>query len=347
MLRVHIPTLITLGMAVLTASAIAQDFSPEQVKPAGFYERKEEGWFWYREEIPEEETEPEELPPPVAAITESSEEEPLEEVQATPVGPAVFSAAWFRENLPKYRDAAWDDPSIENVRTFMYLQRYAMDRSEQFADTSELAVIGDPFLDEEARRPSATFASQSLDRWAGRHKDELSQKLAEKVGLFFFFSSESDTSRVQAPIVKMLESRDGFTVLPISVDGQPLPDGLFPDFRINEGQAEAMGVEILPAIYMVSKDREVEPISQGVLSLADLKHRIIVASKRRGWISEEEFNKTRPILNLDNNIAAILDTYSYEISDLTMAGETGDEENNFIPPEQLSEFIRKKLREGR
>lgn len=347
MLRAHISILITLVMTVLTVPAIAQNFSHEPVRPAGFYERKAEGWFWYQEDVPEEEPEPEAPPPPIAAIAEPPESEPVQEVPAPPKGPTVFSAAWFRENLPKYRDAAWDDPSIENVRTFMYLQRYAMDKSEQFADASELAVIGDPFLDEEARRPSATFASQNLDRWAGRYKDELSQKLAEKVGLFFFFRSDSDSSRVQAPIVKMLENRDGFTVLPISVDGQPLPDGLFPDFRVNEGQAEAMGVDSLPAIYIVSKDREVEPISQGVLSLADLKHRIIVASKRRGWISDEEFNKTRPILNLDNNIAAILDSYSYEISDLTMTSETGEDENNFIPPEQLGEFIKQKLREGR
>lgn len=340
MLRLNKTILIALGLSLLPPFAIAQDKDSEN----RFYERKAEGWFWYKEEIPEEEPEPEEPPAPVA-VTPPPESEPVEPVEVEERGPGVFSAAWFRENLPKYKDAAWDNPTIENARTYMYLQRYAMDRSEQFADATELAVVGDPFLDEEARRPSATFASQKLDRWAGQEKDTLAHKIAQKAGIFFFFRSDSDTSRVQAPILKMLEMRDGFTVLPISVDGEPLPDGIFPNFRKDEGQAEKLGAEVYPALYLVSENREVEPISQGVLSLADLKHRIILVARRRGWITEEEFNKTKPIMNLDNNIAAILDAQSYELSD--MADDSSDSETNFIPPEKLSDFIRQQINQER
>lgn len=82
----------------------------------------------------------------------------------------MFSAEWFRENLPKYKDLAWNNPTVENVRTFLYLQRFAIDRSEQFSDATELAVVGDPFLDEITRRPAATFASQQVDRDAGNAK---------------------------------------------------------------------------------------------------------------------------------------------------------------------------------
>jgi conjugal transfer pilus assembly protein TraF len=341
MLRIHRITLIA-AAAYLLLAQIA--FAQADGQPSRFYDRKAEGWFWYNEEVPEEEVETEE-PPPEPLATKQSAEPPQQQPVSRPTGPAVFSAGWFRENLPKYRDAAWDNPTIENVRTYMYLQRYAMDRSEQFANTTELAVVGDPFLDEESRRPSATFASQKLDRWAGMAKDEIAQKIAKQAGIFFFFRSDSDTSRIQAPILKMLEARDGFTVLPISVDGKPLPDGIFPHYRTDEGQAEKLGVEIFPSLYLVSADREVEPIAQGVMSLADLKHRIILVAKRRGWISDDEFNKTKPILNQDSNIAAILDAQSYEISNLTAGSR--DTETNFIPPEELSEFIRQKLYEER
>ncbi|MFC6674026.1 conjugal transfer protein TraF [Marinobacterium aestuariivivens] len=340
MLRTHQVILIALGASLLTPVAVAQEID----QPSGFYERKSEGWFWYNEEIPEDIPEPEEPEPPVAAAPKQ-ESQSVEPAPSSSEGPPVFSAAWFRENLPRYRDAAWDNPTIENVRTYMYLQRYAMDRSEQFADTAEIAVVGDPFLDEETRRPSATFASQKLDRWAGQQKDEIARKIAQKAGIFFFFRSDSDTSRVQAPILKMLEMRDGFTILPISVDGKPLPDGIYPNFRADKGQAERLGAEVFPALYLVSAEREVEPIAQGVLSLADLKHRIILVAKRRGWISDEEFNKTKPIMNLDNNIAAILDAHSYEISD--MAKAVSGSGSNFIPPDQLSEFIRHRLRQER
>lgn len=340
MLRTHKTLLLALTVSLIVPLAHAQERDTDN----RFYDRKAEGWFWYKEEIPVEEPEPEKPEPQVVA-SPPEQPEPIEIAPATPQGPAVFSAAWFRENLPKYKDAAWNNPTIENVRTYMYLQRYAMDRSEQFADASELAVVGDPFLDEESRRPSATFASQKLDRWAGQQKDSLAHSIAQKAGIFFFFRSDSDTSRVQAPILKMLELRDGFTILPISVDGKPLPGDIFPDFRADQGQAEKLGVEVFPSLYLVSENREVEPIAQGVLSLADLKHRIILVARRRGWISEDEFNKTKPIMNLDNNIAAILDAQSYELS--SMAEQSSDSETNFIPPEKLSEFIKQKLYQER
>lgn len=313
----------------------------------GFYDRGQEGWFWYKEEPeprePKPEPEPEPEPEPVTIVAESAETTPE---PAKPQGPAVFSAAWFRENLPKYRDKAWDKPTQENVSVYMYLQRYAMDRSEQFADATELAVVGNPFLDEESRRPSATFASQKLDRWAGQQKDRVTQKISKKAGLFFFYKSDSQASLAQAPIIKMLEMRDGFTVLPISMDGKPLPSGVFPNFRNNDGQAEKLGIQVYPAMFLVSDNREIEPIGQGILSLADIKHRIILVAKRRGWITEEDFNKTRPMMNLKNNIATILDEHSAELSSQVEETPTGPDQppTNFVPPEQLGAFIRQKLK---
>lgn len=342
MLRYPNKILLSLTLCALTQSAFAEVGSPG----FGFFDKKAEGWFFYNEEEPEEEIEIEEIEPQIAAEPEAKppEKEP-EPVLAIPNAPSVLSASWFRENLPKYKDAAWDNPTVENLRTYLYLQRYAMDRSEQFSSASEMAVVGDPFLDEEARRPSATYASQKLDRWAGNESDKLIAKIAKKAGIFFFFKSESNASQIQAPIVSALKFRENFTVLPVSVDGKPLPDGSFPDFRVDDGQAEKLGVVDYPSLFLVSGEREVEPISQGILSLAEIKHRIILVANRRGWITAEEFNKTKPIMNLDRNLAAILDQDSKELS--SIAAQSGDAESNFIPPEKLSEFIQKKFLQDR
>ena len=37
------------------------------------------------------------------------------------------------------------------------------------------------------------------------------------------------------------------------------------------------------------------PLSQGLLSLAQLQERVVVAAVQAGWISEEEFTRTRPV----------------------------------------------------
>ena len=98
-------------------------------KTPGFYERKAEGWFWYAVEA--EESAPEE------------EERPAIPLAATQTPSAPFSAAWLRVNLPKYLDLAWNEPSVENLRAFLYLQRFAIDRAEQFsgAKTNPLTIL--------------------------------------------------------------------------------------------------------------------------------------------------------------------------------------------------------------
>lgn len=340
--------LIALGLSMAYPSVGSPSYE-SQSDPSRFYERKEEGWFWYNEEEPDEPFELEEEPQ-VAAQPEPEPETqysgPIEGLgNSESDGPEVLSAEWFRVNLPKYLDAAWENPTIENVRAYMYLQRYAIDRSEEFSDVSELAVVGDPFLDEESRRPSATFASQKLDKEAGIEKESLATKVASKAGIFFFYESDSQSSQLQAPIIKRLEAMHGFTVLPIAIDGEPLPGGIYPNFQPDSGQAEKMGVESYPAIYLVSENREVEPVAQSVLSLAELRHRVILVAKRRGWVSNDEFNKARPIRNLHNNLAAILDAHAADLSrlDADTTTKPGEEKTRFISPDKISDFIRKNI----
>jgi conjugal transfer pilus assembly protein TraF len=64
-----------------------------------------------------------------------------------------------------------------------------------------------------------------------------------------------------------------------------------------------------------------------------------VAAKRSGWISEAEFNKTRSVLNLETNIAALLGAPEMR-QDLT---EAKNNQDSFIPPQQLMRYIRENL----
>ncbi|HGH5042525.1 TPA: conjugal transfer protein TraF [Salmonella enterica subsp. enterica serovar Minnesota] len=196
-------------LAALTLGASHQAWAQDGTRP-GFYERKEEGWFWYKEEPKEPEKKPEKPKPKPVAEAKPTQPKPAAPL---PSGPEMFSAEWFRENLPKYKDLAWNNPTVENVRTFLYLQRFAIDRSEQFSDATELAVVGDPFLDEITRRPAATFASQQVDRDAGNAKNMLLKSVAERVGIFFFYKSDDDYSDLQAPLIKMLEQGEGFSII--------------------------------------------------------------------------------------------------------------------------------------
>ncbi len=326
--------------------------TPDETNQDGrFINRKSEGWFWY--EVEPEPVEPvlEKKEEPKIVVSEQSKPEDTKPVDQ---GPAPLSAAWFRENLPKYKDAAWDNPTIENVKAYLYLQRFVMDRAEQFSDTWELAMTGDPFLDEISRRPSATFGNTVLDSAAGKAQEELISSIAKKAGIFFFFKSDCEMCEAQAPVIEMFTRSSGFAVVPVSTDGKPLVSGIFKDFRKDKGHAKLMGVSSLPATYLMTKDGSFESVGQGVMSHSELQKRVLIAAKRNGWVSDEEFNKTRPVLNLQNNVAEIVnpedlvkllsDNTEHEMPNSTATGDING--TNFVPPEQITEFFRKNLNDN-
>ncbi|MFB4860154.1 conjugal transfer protein TraF, partial [Enterobacter hormaechei subsp. steigerwaltii] len=77
-------------LAALTLGASHQAWAQDGTR-SGFYERKEEGWFWYKEEPKEPEKKPEKPKPkpvPEAKLTPPLPAAPL------PSGPEMFSAEW-------------------------------------------------------------------------------------------------------------------------------------------------------------------------------------------------------------------------------------------------------------
>ena len=264
---------------------------PLPSQASGFYFREEEGWFWYERE-PEPELTREEPPVPPQPPTAHT---PAPLAETAPEGPKPLSAQWIREHIGEYRDAAIDEPTPQNVALYLYLQRVALDKSSRFAAATQRAVQLDPFLDEITRRPTATFAANLTNRQAGGNRDDLLRRIAETAGVLCFFHSDCPYCEAQAPLLQLLASRYGFSILPVSVDGAPLPGGAFPAFRHDRGQAQALGVVSTPALFLARPPDGTVPLSHGLLSLAQLQERVVVAAVQAGWISEGEFTRTRPV----------------------------------------------------
>jgi conjugal transfer pilus assembly protein TraF len=121
------------------------------------------------------------------------------------------------------------------------------------------------------------------------------ERIAKTAGVLFFFRSDCPYCEAQAPLLKLLEARYGFSVLPVSIDGAPLPGGAFLNFRQDRGQAQALNVVSTPALFLARPPNNMVPLSQGLLSLAQLQERIVVAAVEAGWISEHEYTRTRPV----------------------------------------------------
>lgn len=273
-------------IALLLAATMAWPLFVAAIEHDGYYERKEEGWFW-KEFIPEPEPPPLETPVP-------------EQVPAAPQAPEPFSAAWLREQIPLARDRAMEQPTSENVRAFYYLQRYAMDMAERFATVSQQVTLTDPLLDENNRRPLSTYGSGVVDQVARERKEEIAQKISTEVGLWYFYRSDCPYCKAQEPVLARLQQKLGLVVLPIALDGKAMEDSHFKMFVPDRGQARMLKVTQTPTLYMVKKPNEYVLLSEGLLTDEGFVQRMIVGAREAGWISEQEFNETKPVRPLDS-----------------------------------------------
>lgn len=267
-------------------------------------ERKSEGFFWYKD--PQETETPEEEPPPAPSPT-TSVTRTQDDGAENPLTP--LSTAWLKVNIPKYLEAAIDDPSPENVAAFVYLQKYAMDKSFAFMDSMQEVVLGNAMLDESTRRPTATFGNRQLDDIATANTEGLVNRIGNSAGLFFFLD-DSKASLAQANVVEMFEQQYPFSTVWISIGPPPSIPGK--EIKANNGHAEIMGVQQLPALVLMSADGTYDIISQSVVSLSDIKSRVLIGAKRLAVISDDDFNSTRPVANIR---APLVSLNSIELED--------------------------------
>lgn len=278
--------LFLVPLVVLHFGAAAQVTKPLTTTETPFptYAEKSRGWHW-KEVIPETLTLPEPetvAPPPVAAAK-----------PAEPQGPKPLSSEWIRQNMPKYLDAAIDDPTPQNVSNYLYIQKYSMDASDKFAHVYSRVTMADPLLDENNTRPTWSAATAQVDKAAAKGKEKVLGNLAKKAGIWFFFRSDCEPCHLQAPILKAFADVYGFTVYPISIDGGPLSDSPFKKYAVDRGQAEKVGVKFTPAIFLAKPPDNIVSISQGMLNLADMEQRFIEISAENGLTTEDEYLETR------------------------------------------------------
>lgn len=248
-----------------------------------FYADHARGWFWYERIAPE----------PEDSDTDQNYKATLSAKVPAEIPP--LSVRWIREHLPQFLDRAIDTPTPDNVRAFLYLQRVMMDKSTQFAHVSQQVVLGDPALDEVSRRPHATFAANVLDKAAAEARHKVLSALAERVGVFFFYRADCHFCHAQAPVLAAFAQRFGFEVMPIALDGKPLPNSPFDNFRADSGQAAALNVRTVPSLFLVAPPEQVVPLSQGVLSFHELAERTILSAVKTHWISQADYARTRPL----------------------------------------------------
>ncbi|MEZ5934830.1 MAG: conjugal transfer protein TraF [Alphaproteobacteria bacterium] len=258
-----------------------------------YFDRREEGWFWYEPEPePVPEIAPKEAEKPAAAP--APEIDVAAPAEATADEPKPLSAAWFRANLDDYRDRALDDPSPENVEAYLYLQRIALERAGGFAEASTAAAARDPWLDANSERPIATYAAQAIDALAEGARNAVLRELARETGILFFYRADCPLCDSQAGVLKLAGDVHGFEIVAVSLDGSP-PAGGLEAHRLDDGQADHLGVAALPATFLIRPPDLIAPLAQAPLDLQTLGRRIIGQAHALGLVPEETYLATRAV----------------------------------------------------
>ncbi len=224
--------------------------------PGVYYQRHGEGWFWYQDPEPE---------------PEADSEAPDTQIPV-PADPVAALAA-FQKEIEVAKARAILEPTDENLKRYLRLNRLAMHRAGDFAQAWQRAVWTTPALDTRLTHPVNDQAVQLFNDERLRLVDNFLVETAESHGLFFFFKGACPFCHKFAPILKAFAETYGFHVIPISLDGGTLPD--FPNPRSSADVAVTLNVDTVPALFLVNPGgRAIHPVAFGYVSWTELRQRI-------------------------------------------------------------------------
>jgi len=264
-------------------------------------------WHFYNEVLPAEKApdppvveeakpKPEETKEPAKepdkTVTIALESEP--QAAGEPISTVIGSSAWLTEHLPKMRELAMDNPTRDNIRLYVYFERVAFDKADRFATVYEQVQKTTPMLSENMKRPTSMQARETIGAKIRAGMDAATRTILNDNALVFFFKGNCELCEVQAKELSLMKRRYGATILPVSVDGQSLSSGLFPEFKVDQGQAELIGIPTYPAVVVYEPASEAwVPVNYGFKARGDLMVTLTEFGLERGWITNEQYAATK------------------------------------------------------
>jgi conjugal transfer pilus assembly protein TraF len=235
-----------------------------------YWRDRERGWFWYDDPLPERNEGPKPKSKAVPTIS-------------TPTAPRKASELVEFEALQKrvedLRNIAIINPSEQNIRNYLDIQNFVIEKASTFADVAQRVIWATPELDPTVTgRPVNAKALEVFDREQAGARTNTVAQLSQTHALFFFFRSDCPYCHQFAPLLRDFEAKFGLKIVPISVDGGGLPE--FRNPRVDNGIARTLDVRQVPALFLAEPgDGKITPIGYGVLSESELLERIYVVTQ--------------------------------------------------------------------
>jgi conjugal transfer pilus assembly protein TraF len=235
-----------------------------------YWRDRERGWFWYDDPPPERDEGPKPKPKAIPTnIAPSTPKKPSELVE--------FET--LQKRVEDLRNIAIINPSEQNIRNYLNIQNFVIEKASTFADVAQRVIWATPELDPTVTgRPVNAKALEVFDREQAGARTNTVAQLSKTHALFFFFRSDCPYCHQFAPLLRDFEAKFGLKIVPISVDGGGLPE--FRNPRVDNGIARTLDVRQVPALFLAEPSGgKITPIGYGVLSESELLERIYVVTQ--------------------------------------------------------------------
>lgn len=226
-----------------------------------FYDRKSEGWHWYKDRIIKKELK--KNPKKTKQETMTQKESINKEMED------------YKKELDYRMNKAILYPTPQNVKNFMMMNMDMLNRSNRFKEVFEYVLYNSAKLDPTVKNPTSQVALPVYYQQEKIKLENTLKKLSKTYGLFFFYSGNCPYCHKMAPIVKNFAAQYNWEVKAISMDGGKLAE--FPNAVTDNGAARILNIQNLPALMAVDPVSEkVIPLSFGIASQDIIERRAYV-----------------------------------------------------------------------
>lgn len=180
----------------------------------------------------------------------------------------------FQHNIAIARARAIFDPTPSNVRQYILLQNYIVEKASRFSQIWELALLENPDLNYHILHPTENLGLKIMHHMHNQAQDQAIAILAHQYGLFYFYKGNDALSSAMAPVISEFSKIHHIALMSISVDGYLLTS--LPLSKPDKGQAQSLGIRYFPALVLVDpKARKVKPLHYGFISGDELRQRFL------------------------------------------------------------------------
>lgn len=242
-----------------------------EAEEKNYFHRREDGYFWYKDEIEtEKEKKPKKKPEPQVAAPSKVEKskDPLEELEE------------FQKGFLRLRAKAVLHPTPENIKEYQQAQMEVLNRGSLFSDLWMRNVWANPELDYSLRKPTMQIARQTYNVERRNTIDQAIKKASKEYGLYYFFRGSCPYCKEFSPVLKMFSRLYDVKVIAVSLDGGGTPG--FPQYRTDTRVANVLGVTTVPSLYLVNPSKKkVLTVTNGMIGINEIRERIYMLTQMK------------------------------------------------------------------